>query len=111
MTRFESFSTKYSRIIDTSLTLDTSRLKRPVDVRLKNHKMRNFARFFSVVKTPGGGGVGSHMEGTGMLVGHFEFSPQKRPIWAWTELMQNSTRDSWKLSNKNQVKLFRDYSS
>ena len=36
---------------------------------------------------PGGGGGGdSHMKQTGMLVGNFEFSPQKETIWAWLKV-------------------------
>ena len=29
------------------------------------------------------GGGGSHMKGAGMLIGHAELKPLKRPIWAW----------------------------
>ena len=31
----------------------------------------------------GGGGVGSHMKGAGMLIEHAGLKPLKRPIWAW----------------------------
>ena len=31
------------------------------------------------VQNPPGGGGGSHMERTGMLVGNFEFTPERRP--------------------------------
>ena len=46
----------------------------------------------NIAKAAGVAGVGeelcmpggnSHMKQTGMLVGNFEFNPQRRPIWAW----------------------------
>ena len=38
------------------------------------------------------------MEGTGMLVGNFEFNP-KRPIWVWPNVMQTPKRVN--ITNQN----------
>ena len=39
------------------------------------------------------------MEGTGMLVGNFEFNPKKRPIWVWPNVMQTPKRVN--ITNQN----------
>ena len=40
---------------------------------------------------PGGGGGDTHMEQTEMLVGNFEFNPQRRPIWLFTPLSETTS--------------------
>ena len=42
------------------------------------------------------------MEGTGMLIGNFEFNPYKRPMWVWPNVMQTPKR----VNITNQISFF-----